>query len=132
MPCGPIEPKERSFWLGFRKLVRTTTGNLPTNPNVADRTKPTDGVVMASLAPLGRPRARATPTISRTMSFENKRQSHIPVAKREMAYRTGDAASAQVIELRLVAEQANFDRAGPPRPTAGQKQRQELRLGPRT
>ncbi|ARM15089.1 hypothetical protein Bra5_PB00343 (plasmid) [Rhizobium phaseoli Brasil 5] len=81
---------------------------------------------------LGRPRASATATISRTKSFENRRQSHIPVAKREMAYRTGDAASAQVIELRLVAEQANFDRAGPPRPTAGQKQRQELRLGPRT
>ncbi|PDS74105.1 hypothetical protein, partial [Rhizobium sp. L43] len=73
------------FLLGFRKLARASTGNWPTNPNVADRTKPTDGVVRASLAPLGRPRGRETATISRIKrSSENWRHSHIPVAKREM------------------------------------------------
>ncbi|WP_210314645.1 hypothetical protein, partial [Rhizobium lentis] len=72
------------FLLGFRKLARASTGNWPTNPNVADKTKPTDGVVRASLAPLGLPRGRETATISRIKrSSENWRHSH-PTPNRKM------------------------------------------------
>ncbi|ANL55954.1 hypothetical protein AMC86_PB00197 (plasmid) [Rhizobium phaseoli] len=67
--------QRKDLFVGFQKVTPNHHRKLPNKPNVADQTKPTDGVVMASLAPLGRPRLSAGQRIRKLETIAPSSQS---------------------------------------------------------